>query len=629
MATGKLNVSVDNIFPLIKKFLYSDHEIFLRELISNATDATLKLKHLTNLGEAKVEYGNPQIEVKINEEDKTLHIIDQGIGMTQEEVEKYINEVAFSGANEFLEKYKEDAEDSGIIGHFGLGFYSAFMVADKVEILSKSYKDEPAAHWTCKGTVEFTLTEGDKKEHGTEIILHINEENEEFLKEARIRELLTKYNKFMPIPIKFGTKEKTLPKAEDAPEDEEAKTVVVDDIINNPNPAWTKQPTELEDEDYKEFYRELYPTQFEDPLFHIHLNVDYPFHLTGILYFPRLSNDMTLQKDKIQLYQNQVFVTDNVEGIVPEFLTMLKGVIDSPDIPLNVSRSYLQADGAVKKIANYISRKVADQMRKMYKDDREDFEAKWNDIKVVLEYGMLTDDKFFERVEKFALYPTVEDKFFTFEELQEKIEKNQKDKDDKLVVLYASDKEKQHPYIQAAKDKGYEVLLLDSPLVPHLIQKLEAEKENITFARVDSDHIDNLINKEEEQVAKLTEEQKEEIKEEFERVVPKESYTVQLQDMDSQAAPLIITQPEFMRRMKEMQATGGGGGFMGMSNMPEMYNVVVNTNSDLVQTILDAKTEKKRTRLINQGMDLARLSHNLLKGEDLTKFVKRSFDMIK
>lgn len=629
MATGKINVSVDNIFPLIKKFLYSDHEIFLRELISNATDATLKLKHLSNLGEAKVEYGNPRIEVSINEEDKTLHITDQGIGMTQEEVKKYINEVAFSGANEFLEKYKEDAEDSGIIGHFGLGFYSAFMVADKVEILTKSHNDEPAAHWTCKGTVDFTLTEGDKKEHGTEIILHINEENEEFLKEARIRELLMKYNKFMPIPIKFGTKEKTLPKAEDAPEDEEAKTVVVDDIINNPNPAWTKQPTELEDEDYKEFYRELYPTQFEDPLFHIHLNVDYPFHLTGILYFPKLSNDMTMQKDKIQLYQNQVFVTDNVEGIVPEFLTMLKGVIDSPDIPLNVSRSYLQADGAVKKIANYISRKVADQLRKMYKNDREDFESKWNDIKVVLEYGMLTDDKFFDKVNKFALYPTVENKYFTFEELQEKIEKNQKDKDDKLVVLYASNKEEQHPYIQTARDKGYEVLLLDSPLVPHLIQKLESEKENITFARVDSDHIDNLINKEEEQVAKLTDEQKEEVKEEFERVVPKESFTVQLQDMDSQAAPLTITQPEFMRRMKEMQATGGGGGFMGMSNMPEMYNMVVNTNSDLVQTILNAKTEKKRSRLINQGLDLARLSHNLLKGEELTNFVKRSFDMIK
>lgn len=629
MATGKINVSVDNIFPLIKKFLYSDHEIFLRELISNATDATLKLKHLSNLGEAEVEYGNPKIEVKINEEDKTLHIIDQGIGMTQEEVEKYINEVAFSGANEFLEKYKEDAEDSGIIGHFGLGFYSAFMVADKVEILTKSHRDEPAAHWTCKGTVEFTLTEGDKKEHGTEIILHINEENEEFLKEQRIRELLMKYNKFMPIPIKFGTKEKELPKAEDAPEDEEAKTVVVDDIINNPNPAWTKQPTELEDQDYKDFYRELYPMQFEDPLFHIHLNVDYPFHLTGILYFPKLSNDMTMQKDKIQLYQNQVFVTDNVEGIVPEFLTMLKGVIDSPDIPLNVSRSYLQADGAVKKISNYISRKVADQLRKMYKNDREDFESKWNDIKVVLEYGMLTDDKFFERVEKFALYPTVEDKYFTLEELQEKIEKNQKDKDDKLVVLYASNKEEQHSYIQTAKDKGYEVLLLDSPLVPHLIQKLEADKENISFSRVDSDHIDNLINKEEEQVAKLTDEQKEEVKGEFERVVPKEKYTVQLQDMDSQAAPLIITQPEFMRRMKEMQATGGGGGFMGMSNMPEMYNMVVNANSDLVQTILSAKTEKKRTRLINQGIDLARLSHNLLKGEELTNFVKRSFEMIK
>jgi len=628
MAKGKINVSVENIFPLIKKFLYSDHEIFLRELISNATDATLKLKHLTNLGEAKVEYGNPKIEVKINKENKTLHIIDQGLGMTQEEVKKYINEVAFSGANEFLEKYKETAEDSGIIGHFGLGFYSAFMVADKVEIISKSYQDEPAAHWVCEGTVEFTLGEADKKEHGTEIILHINEENEEFLEEHRISELLLKYNKFMPIPIKFGTKEKTLPKAEDAPEDEASKTVTVDNIINNPHPAWTKQPTELEDQDYKEFYRELYPMQFEDPLFHIHLNVDYPFNLTGILFFPKLSNDMTLQKDRIQLYQNQVFVTDNVEGIVPEFLTMLKGVIDSPDIPLNVSRSYLQADREVKRISNYISRKVADQLKKMFKDQREDFESKWNDIKVVIEYGILTDDKFYDRMKDFVLYPTVDDQYFTFEELKEKIKDLQTDKDENLVILYASHKEEQHSYINTAKEKGYEVLMLDSPLVPHLIQKLESENEKVSFARVDSDHIDNLIKKEDEQISKLTEEQKEEVKKEFERVIAEESYTVQLQDMDSESAPLIITQPEFMRRMKEMQATGGGG-FMGMSNMPDMYNLVINTNSDLIQTILNAKTEKRRTRLINQALDLARLSHNLLKGEDLTNFVKRSFDMIK
>lgn len=628
MAKGKINVSVENIFPLIKKFLYSDHEIFLRELISNATDATLKLKHLTNLGEAKVEYGNPKIEVKINKENKTLHIIDQGLGMTQEEVKKYINEVAFSGANEFLEKYKETAEDSGIIGHFGLGFYSAFMVADKVEIISKSYQDEPAAHWVCEGTVEFTLGEADKKEHGTEIILHINEENEEFLEEHRISELLLMYNKFMPIPIKFGTKEKTLPKAEDAPEDEASKTVTVDNIINNPHPAWTKQPTELEDQDYKEFYRELYPMQFEDPLFHIHLNVDYPFNLTGILFFPKLSNDMTLQKDRIQLYQNQVFVTDNVEGIVPEFLTMLKGVIDSPDIPLNVSRSYLQADREVKRISNYISRKVADQLKKMFKDQREDFESKWNDIKVVIEYGILTDDKFYDRMKDFVLYPTVDDQYFTFEELKEKIKDLQTDKDENLVILYASHKEEQHSYINTAKEKGYEVLMLDSPLVPHLIQKLESENEKVSFARVDSDHIDNLIKKEDEQISKLTEEQKEEVKKEFERVIAEESYTVQLQDMDSESAPLIITQPEFMRRMKEMQATGGGG-FMGMSNMPDMYNLVINTNSDLIQTILNAKTEKRRTRLINQALDLARLSHNLLKGEDLTNFVKRSFDMIK
>ncbi|HET8810019.1 MAG TPA: molecular chaperone HtpG [Flavobacteriaceae bacterium] len=627
MATGTINVSVENIFPLIKKFLYSDHEIFLRELISNATDATLKLKHLTQIGEAKVEYGNPQIEVKIDKENKTLHIIDEGVGMTKEEVEKYINQVAFSGAGEFLEKYK-DSKEAGIIGHFGLGFYSAFMVANKVEIITKSWKDEPAAHWVCEGTTEFTLEKADKTTHGTEIILHINDDDKEFLEENRINELLTKYNKFMPVPIKFGTKDKTLPKAEDAPEKEEAKTVTVDNIINNPNPAWTKQPSDLEEEDYKNFYRELYPMQFEEPLFHIHLNVDYPFNLTGILYFPKMTQDMAMQRDKIQLYQNQVFVTDNVEGIVPEFLTMLRGVIDSPDIPLNVSRSYLQADSNVKKISSYITRKVADKLKSLFNNNREEFEKKWNDIKIVIEYGMLSEDKFFEKAQKFALYPTVDGNYFTFDELQEKIKANQTDKDDKLVVLYASNKDEQHSYIEAAKEKGYEVLLLDSPIVSHLIQKLESEKENISFARVDGDHIDKLIQKEEDQVSKLSDEEKEKLKTDFEEVVPKEKYTVQLEAMDSNAAPLIITQPEFMRRMKEMSQTGGGGMF-GMGNMPEMYNLVVNTNHELISEILNTKTKKKQERLIKQSLDLARLSQGLLKGEELTKFVKRSFEMIK
>ncbi|MDT0688526.1 molecular chaperone HtpG [Salegentibacter sp. F188] len=628
MATGNINVSVENIFPLIKKFLYSDHEIFLRELISNATDATLKLKHLTSIGEVSVEYGNPVIEVKVDKEGKKLHVIDQGIGMTKEEVEKYINEVAFSGAEEFLEKYKDSAKDSGIIGHFGLGFYSAFMVAHKVEIFTKSYKEEPAAHWTCEGTTKFTLEEGDKQERGTEIILHINEDDEEFLEENRIQELLVKYNKFMPIPIKFGTTEETLPLPEDAPEDAEPETKTVDNIINNPEPAWTKQPTELEEEDYNKFYRELYPMQFEEPLFHIHLNVDYPFNLTGILYFPKMSQDMNIQKDKIQLYQNQVYVTDNVEGIVPEFLTMLRGVIDSPDIPLNVSRSYLQADSSVKKISSYITRKVADKLKSLFNNNREDFEKKWNDIKIVIEYGMLSEDKFFDKAQNFALYPTVDNTYYTFEELEEKIKENQTDKDGNMVILYASNQDEQHSYIQAAKDKGYQVLLLDSPIISHLLQKLESSKEKLSFVRVDSDHVNNLIKKEDENISKLSDEEKEKLKADFEKVVPKEKYTVQLEAMDSDAAPLIITQPEFMRRMKEMQQTGGGGMF-GMGNMPEMYNLVVNTNHDLISEILNTKTEKKQERLIKQSLDLARLSQNLLKGEELTAFIKRSFDMVK
>ncbi len=627
MTTGKINVSVENIFPLIKKFLYSDHEIFLRELISNGTDATLKLKHLTSIGEAKVEYGNPIIEVKIDKEGKKLHIIDQGLGMTADEVEKYINQVAFSGAEEFLEKYKDSAKDSGIIGHFGLGFYSAFMVAEKVEIITKSFKDEPAAHWTCDGSPEFTLEPADKTDRGTEIILHIAEDSLEFLEEFKIKELLNRYNKFMPIPIKFGTKTETLPLPEGAAEDAKPETIEVDNIINNPNPAWTKQPTDLTEEDYKKFYHELYPMQFEEPLFNIHLNVDYPFNLTGILYFPKLGADLQIQKDKIQLYQNQVFVTDNVEGIVPEFLTMLKGVIDSPDIPLNVSRSGLQADAAVKKISNYITRKVADKLKALFNDNRADFEQKWNDIKIVLEYGMLSEDKFYEKAGAFVLYPTVDDKYFTLDELKENLKEKQTDKNNKLVLLYANNKEAQHSYIEIAKEKGYEVLLLDSPIISHLIQKLEGDNSEISFVRVDSDHIDNLIKKEDTAISKLSEEEQTSLKTVVETIVPKQNYTVQLEALDSQAAPFIITQPEFMRRMKEMSQTGGG--MFGMGNMPEMYNLVVNTNSDLATTILNTEDKTTQESLVKQALDLAKLSQNLLKGEALTAFVKRSFELIK
>ena len=625
MSTGKINVAVENIFPLIKKFLYSDHEIFLRELISNATDATLKLKHLTQIGESKVAYGNPQIEVKVDKKAKKLHIIDQGVGMTADEVNKYINEVAFSGAEEFLEQYKDSAKDSGIIGHFGLGFYSAFMVAKKVEIITKSYKDEPAAHWTCDGSPEFSLEKHNKTDRGTEIILHIDKDSKTFLEESHIRSLLIKYNKFMPIPIKLGTKEitKTEGEGEDAKEIKE----VVDDIINNPSPAWIKKPTDLKDEDYNSFYRELYPMQFEEPLFQIHLNVDYPFHLTGILYFPKISQDLNVQKDRIQLYQNQVFVTDNVEGIVPEFLTMLRGVIDSPDIPLNVSRSYLQADGNVKKISNYITRKVADKLKSLFKKDRESFQDKWNDIKVVIEYGMLSEDKFFEKAKDFALYPTTSGDYLTFEELKEKTKDVQTDKDGKLVQLYASNVDEQHAYIEAAKAKGYTVLLLDSPIVSHLLQKLETSEENISFARVDADQVDKLIVKEDTTPSKLSEENQNKLKSLVEDVVPQTTYTVQLEPMDSQAMPFMITQPEFMRRMKEMQQTGGGGMFGG--NMPEMYNLIVNVNHPLVSQILETKTKKKQDRLIKQSVDLARLSQNLLKGEELTSFINRSFELIK
>ena len=624
MAKGKINVSVENIFPLIKKFLYSDHEIFLRELISNATDATLKLKHLSSIGENKIDIDNPLIEIKLDKKGKKIHIIDQGIGMTSDEVKKYINQVAFSGAEEFLEKYKDSAKDSGIIGHFGLGFYSAFMVADKVEIITKSYKDEPGAHWVCDGSPEYTLKKSDKKDRGSEIILHVSKDSKEFLEDARIRTLLSKYNKFMPIPIKFGTKEISN-KVGEGKDKKEIKEIV-DDIVNNPNPAWTKKPSDLKEENYKEFYRELYPMQFEEPLFNIHLNVDYPFNLTGILYFPKISNDINMQKDRIQLYQNQVFVTDNVEGIVPEFLTLLRGVIDSPDIPLNVSRSYLQADGAVKKISNYITRKVADKLNSLFKKDRKGFEEKWNDIKVVIEYGMLSEDKFFDKAQNFALYPNVDNGFFTFEELKDKVSKSQTDKDGNLILLYASNVNDQHSYIESAKEKGYEVLLLDSPIISHLIQKLETSNEKIKFTRVDADVVDKLIQKDEKEVSKLNDKEKEKLKNIVEETVPKEKYTVQLEAIDSNSAPFVITLPEFMRRMKEMQQSGGNGMF---GNMPEMYNLIVNVNNPICSEILNSKSKAKKERLINQSLDLAKLSQNLLKGEELTSFIKRSFDLIK
>ena len=628
MEKGKINVSVDNIFPLIKKFLYSDQEIFLRELVSNATDATLKLKHLCDIGEAKVEYGTPQIEIKVDKKKKQIRIIDQGVGMNGEEIKKYINQVAFSGAEEFLDKYKDSAKDSGIIGHFGLGFYSAFMVADKVEIISKSYKDDAAVHWSCDGSPEFELNPSDKTERGTEIILHIAKDAKDFLEDAKITELLNKYNKFMPVPIKFGTRTETLEKPEGAKEEDAAPTQEVDNIINNTSPAWTKKPADLKAEDYSSFYRELYPMQFEQPLFNIHLNVDYPFNLTGILYFPKLSQDLNLQKDRIQLYQNQVFVTDNVEGIVPEFLTMLKGVIDSPDIPLNVSRSYLQSDSSVKKITSYITRKVADKLASLYKKDRADFEAKWNDIKVVIEYGMLTEDKFYEKSEKFALYPTVDDTYLTWEELQAQIGELHKDKDGKTIVLYASNKEEQFSYIEKAKEKGYTVLLLDSPIVPHLIQKIEQQKDGFSFARVDSDSIEKLIQKEENQVSKLSEEQQETLKSTLEAQLKEQGFIIQLEALDSNSDAFILTEPEFMRRMKDMQQTGGGG-MMGMGSMPDMYNLVVNTNSEIAQHILDTEDTEQKSSLIHQALDLAKLSKGLLKGEALAAFVSRSYKLIK
>jgi molecular chaperone HtpG len=602
MSSGKINVQTENIFPIIKKFLYSDHEIFLRELVSNAVDASQKIKTLALAGEFKGETGDLYVNVKIDKEAKTLTISDRGVGMTAEEIDKYINQIAFSGAEEFVNKYKDKMDSSQIIGHFGLGFYSAFMVASKVEILTRSYREtdeNKPVRWECDGSPDYKISEAERNDRGTDIILHINDDSLEFLESARINTLLNKYCKFLPVDIKFEDK-----------------------TINNTKPAWTKKPADLKEEDYLAFYKELYPFS-DDPLFHIHLNVDYPFNLTGILYFPRLKKNIEVQKNKIQLYSNQVFVTDSVEGIVPDFLMLMHGVIDSPDIPLNVSRSYLQSDANVKKISTHITKKVADRLEDIFKDNRADFESKWDDIGVFVKYGMLSDDKFYDRANKFCLLKNTENKFFTLEEYRTKVEPLQKDKDGKVVYLYTSEPQDQHTFIESAKTRGYDVLIMEGPLDSHFLNSMEMKLENTSFVRVDSDTVDKLINKEETSESLLNKEQQELIKSIAEKEVPKEHYTVVLENLQTTDLPVTITRPEFMRRMKEMAAVGGGGyGFMG--NMPEQFNVIVNTNHPLISKIISEPDPANQSLKMKQAIDLARLSQNLLKGEELTKFINVS-----
>ena len=629
--TGKINVQTENIFPIIKKFLYSDNEIFLRELVSNATDATQKLKALTSMGEAKGELGDLKIEVILDKAAKTIAIKDKGLGMTKDEIEKYITQIAFSGAEEFVQKYQDKVDKNVVIGHFGLGFYSAFMVAEKVEIFSLSYKEgSKAVRWECDGSPEYQIEEIDSKtDRGTSIVLHVAEDSLEFLENQKIEGLLKKYCKFLPVEIVFGTKKEWIPNGEKDEKGIEKETEIdVENIINNPNPAWIRKPADLNDEDYKAFYRELYPMQFEEPLFHIHLNVDYPFNLTGILYFPKLSSKFEAPKDRIQLYSNQVFVTDNVENIVPDFLTMLRGVIDSPDIPLNVSRSYLQADSNVKKISAHVTKKVADKLDELFKKDRPDFESKWDDIKIFVQYGLISDEKFYEKASKFTLLKNTEGKAFTFEEYDAHVKANQTDKDNKLVFLYATNVDEQHTYIDAAKSRGYNVLLMDSPLDSHLINSLESKLTNTQFVRVDSDTVEKLIKKDDGQVSKLTEEEQTKLKPVIEGVVAKEKYTVQFESLSETDSPMLITRPEFMRRMKDMQAMGGGGGMNFYGSMPDMYNLVVNSNHPLISKILAETDASKQSQLAKQAADLALLSQGLLKGEELTKFVKRSVEMI-
>lgn len=621
--TGQINVQTENIFPIIKKFLYSDHEIFLRELISNAVDATQKLKTYASVGELKGDLGDISIEVMLDKKAKTLTIKDKGIGMNAEEVEKYINQIAFSGAEEFVEKYKKETETNPLIGHFGLGFYSSFMVSDKVEIITKSFKTgkgNEAVKWECDGSTEYKLSPAKKTDRGSEIILHISADSEEFLEEHRILDLLKKYCKFLPVEIIFGTEKHT----EKGPDDKDV-TTETPRIINNTKPAWTLKPADLKDEDYKKFYRELYPYTFDDPLFNIHLNVDYPFNLTGILYFPKVKKNFEIQKDKIQLYCNQVFVTDSVEGIVPDFLQLMHGVLDSPDIPLNVSRSFLQSDSNVKKISNHITKKVADKLEELFKNNREDFEKKWDDIKIFIEYGMISDDKFYEKALKFCLLKNMDGKYFTLDEYKDHIKTLQTDKDKKLIYIYTNNQEDHHSYIKNAKERGYDVLIMDGVIDPHFVNKLEQKVEHTSFIRVDADVVDNLVKKEESLPSKLTEEQKNTLKPIIEKQIDKAKFTVTFESLSEKDQPMIITQSEFMRRMKDMSATGGMSYF---GNLPENYNLVINTNHPVITKILGETNEEQQSKVVKQLTDLAFLSQNLLKGEDLTNFINRSLDLM-
>lgn len=629
---GSINVKTENIFPVIKKFLYSDHEIFLREIVSNAVDATQKLKTLSSLGEFKGEFGDCTIDVKIDEKAKTLTVIDHGVGMSKEEVEKYITQIAFSGAEEFVEKYKgkSELEANSLIGHFGLGFFSSFMVSDLVEIRTKSYKDTPGVHWTCDGSTDYTIEECDKSERGTEVIMHIDEASSEFLQESKILELLNKYCKFMPVAIRFG--QESVWEDSETEKDDKGNPKRVekkkDRIINDTNPLWKQKPSDLKDEDYNKFFHKLYPMNFDEPLFHIHLNVDYPFNLTGILYFPKVKKNIDPTREKIQLYCNQVFVTDSVEGVVPEYMMLMRGVLDSPDIPLNVSRSYLQADGNVKKISSHISKKVAEQLEQMYKDNKEEFLKKWDDLAIFIKYGMISDEKFYERMNKVCQLKNVQGEYFTFEDYKKKIETAQTDKDKKLVYLYAQNVENQYPYIQAAKDKGYDVLLMDGILDSHFIQMLEQKFTDSRFARIDSDTIDKLIPKDEVVPSKLNEDECKKVKEMVEMIFDKEKFSVQTESMEQDVQPFTITQNEFMRRMKEMSEMGGGmASFYG--DMPEHYNVVVNTNHEIISQILNEQDTEKRVNTLNQLKDLALLQQGLLKGEALDCFIKRSVQIIK
>jgi molecular chaperone HtpG len=623
---GTISIHTENIFPIIKKFLYSDNEIFLRELVANAVDATQKIKRLSSLGEYHGDLGELRVSVAFDEKKKTITISDNGLGMTAEEIKKYINQVAFSGATEFVEKFKDAKDANEIIGKFGLGFYSAFMVADQVEIQTLSFKDgSKAARWICDGSTEFEISEGSRTSRGTDIILHINKESKEFLNKAKLGEILDKYCKFLPVPVQFGTKSESIPDGEDKDGKPQFKNVEIDNIINNTSPIWTKSPSELKDEDYLAFYKELYPFS-EDPLFWIHLNVDYPFNLTGVLYFPKVKNEFEIQRNKIKLFSRQVFITDEVKDVVPEFLMLLHGVIDSPDIPLNVSRSFLQADSSVKKINSYITKKVADKLASLFKNDRKSFEEKWSDIGLFVKYGMISEEKFYEKGKDFVLLGNTQNEYFTLEEYKEKVKSAQTDKDENLVYLYATDADKQDTFIQSANKKGYDVLLMNSPIDTHFISQMEQKLEKTSLKRVDADVADKIISKKDETVQVLNDEEKATVKLIFEKAITKANMRVEVESLNPDELPVIVTMDEFMRRMKDMSKMGGGMGFYG--NLPDNYNVAINGNHKLIGKILQCHNEGEQLELAKQAFDLALLSQGMLTGAELTEFVNRSVSLI-